>query len=126
MSAKRPKPLTPTFVLSLAIAIFLLTTPAWLNTVTAQAQDLNNRHQPTATKLSRLLKGDKHKAHETVTVIVTLSGPRSAGLNALLKNSGVRHRREMKNLGSFSVTLPFQKVAQLASFPEVDFVTTNE
>src|SRR5215213_4163877 len=122
MSARFVKP-RPTFSLLFIITI-LLTWPAWLNVVdTAQAQSLNNRK---ANNVSPLLQGNKHKSDETVTVIVTLDGPRSGRLNALLKQNGVRQRREMKSLGSFSVTLPFEMVAELASFPEVSYVTSNE
>src|SRR6185369_6651941 len=53
-------------------------------------------------KVSPLLKGNKYRADETVTVIVTLNGSRSGRLNAFLNQAGIHQRREMKNLRSFS------------------------
>jgi serine protease AprX len=77
-------------------------------------------------KISSLLKGNKHRPDETVTVIVTLNGPGSGRLNALIKQNDVRLRREMKNLRSFSLSLPFGMISELASFPEVSYVSSNE
>src|SRR4026207_1771400 len=65
------------------------------------------RPEPQTEKVSSLLKGNKHRADDTLTVIVTLNGPISGRLNALLKQNDVRLRREMKNLRSISVSLPF-------------------
>ena len=77
-------------------------------------------------RVSLLLKGNNHSANETVTVIVTLGGPRSGRLNAFLQQNGVSQRREMRSLRSFSVSLPFGMVAELAAFPEVLYVSSNE
>jgi hypothetical protein len=56
-------------------------------------------------KVSPLLKAQAYAADQRVTVIVTLNGPKSAALNSLLRRAGVRQRREMKNLGTFSLSL---------------------
>ncbi|HZI49692.1 MAG TPA: S8 family serine peptidase, partial [Pyrinomonadaceae bacterium] len=74
-------------------------------------------------KVSFLLKG---RADETVTVIVTLAGPKSGRLNAFLQQNGIHQRREMKSLRSFSLSLPFGMVAELATFPEVLYISSNE
>src|SRR5688500_9983021 len=71
-----------------------------------------------ADKVSPILKADPHNADKTVTVIVTLNGPKSGLLNALMQRAGVQQRREMKRLGTFSLSLPLSMVAELASFPE--------
>src|SRR5215213_7094516 len=79
-----------------------------------------------AEKVSPLLKSNKHSADQTVTVIVTLNGPKSGLLNAFINRAGVHQRREMKQLGMFSLSLPFGMVSELASFPEVSYVSSNE
>src|SRR2546423_5919986 len=84
------------------------------------------RPQSQREKVSSLLKGNKYSADENVTVIVMLNGPRSNRLNALLKQNGVRQRREMKSQRSFSLSLPFRMVTELASFPEVSYISSNE
>ena len=90
----------------------------------AHAQSLNNDLGSQAYKVSLVLKVDR-QADVTVTVIVTLNGPTSGRLNGFLQRNGVRLRREMKALGSFSVSLPFGMITELASFPEVDHVSAN-
>ena len=77
-------------------------------------------------KVSPLLKADWHNADKTVTVIVTLNGPKSGLLNALMQRAGVQQRREMKRLGTFSLSLPLRMVAELASFPEISYISSNE
>ncbi len=110
----------------LVIAI-VLTTPDYLPFKVAQANpNQSSRSQQTAHKVSPLLKGNKHKPDETVTLIVTLGATRSARLNAFLSQNGVRHRREMKSLGYFSLALPFRMVNELAAFPEVVYLSSNE
>jgi len=89
----------------------------------AQAQSLNNSESQ-SDKISPLLKGNQ-RADETVTVVVTLNGPTSGGLNGFMNRNGVRLRREMKALRSFSVSLPFRMIPELATFSEVDHVSAN-
>ena len=89
----------------------------------AQAQSLNNSESQ-SDKISPLLKRNM-RADETVTVVVTLNGPTSGGLNGFMNRNGVRLRREMKALHSFSVSLPSRLIPELASFPEVDHVSAN-
>ena len=83
-------------------------------------------HPQKARKISPLLKDDKHKAEDIVTVIATLAGQRSGRLNAFLAKNGVRERRQMKGLGTFSLSLPFNLVDELAAFPEISYVSSNE
>jgi len=72
----------------------------------AHAQSLNNDFGSQADKVSPQLKVNR-QADATVTVIVSLNGPMSGRLNGLMQRNGVRLRREMKALRSFSVSLPF-------------------
>ena len=58
----------------------------------AQAQSLNNHSESQSNKVSPLLKGNR-QADETVTIIVTLSGPTSGGLNGFMRRNGVRLRK---------------------------------
>src|SRR6185503_5542630 len=90
----------------------------------AHAQSLNNDFGSQAYKVSPQLNANRQDV--TVTVIVNLNGPTSGRLNGFMQRHGVRLRREMKALRSFSVSLPFGMVAELASFPEVDHVSANE
>ena len=78
------------------------------------------------TKVSVLLKGNRHTAEETVDVIVTLKAARTGRLNAFLAQTGTRFRKDFAYLSSFSVSLPYSRVAELASFPEVDRLSSNE
>src|SRR5688572_15916338 len=92
----------------------------------AAAQTGNASTQRKAEKVSPLLQPDSHTPDERVTVLVTLSAAIGGSLNAFLNQNGVRPRREMKSLRSFSVSLPFSLVAELASFPEVFHISSNE
>ena len=83
-------------------------------------------HSKKANKISPLLKDDKHAPDDLVTVIATLEAPRSGRLNAFLAQNGVHERRQMKALGTFSLTLPFELVDELAAFPEISHVSSNE
>src|ERR1041384_6929790 len=106
----------------------LLTSLGWANfapVVHAGGLDRPSKSQR-ADKLSPVLKDDKQQPDKRVTVIVTLNGSISGRLNAFLAQSEVRRRREMKSFGSFSLNLPIRMVAELASFPEVFHVSSNE
>jgi hypothetical protein len=83
-------------------------------------------HSIKGNKISPLLKDDKHAPDELVTIIATLEAPRSGRLNAFLAQNGVHERRQMKALGAFSLTLPFNLVGELAAFPEISHVSSNE
>ena len=86
-----------------------------------------DRHLESKTdKVSPLLKGKKHRADEMVTVIVTLDGSGSDRFNALIEQKSVHKRRVMENLHSFSLSLPFSMVDELASLREVLHVSSNE
>ena len=99
-----------------------LTSVYLISVQVAQAE----RPQPKANRVSPLLKANSHKADEPVAVIVTLNAPKSGPLNAFLNRAGVHPRLEMKRLGTFSLSLPFGMVGELASFPEVSHVSSNE
>src|SRR4029078_6250465 len=82
--------------------------------------------QSKAGKVSPTLKTDWQNADKTVNVIVTLNGPKSGLLNSFMQRAGVQKRREMKRLSTFSLSLPLGLVAELASFPEISYVSANE
>jgi len=107
------------------ISLIAITLTTLISVTLVQSTHAERSEQSRGQKVSLLLKGN-HSANENVTVIVTLDGPRSGRLNAFLAQSGVHPRREMKSLRSFSVSLPFGMVAELAAFPEVVFVSANE
>src|SRR5437868_33572 len=115
--------------LSISILIaLLLTSPYCLGLL--PVVHAGNSYDPSAEqkadKVSPLLKGNKHRADETLTVIVALSAPKSGRLNAFLNQTGIHQRRELKSQNSFSLSLPYRMVAELASFPEVMHVSSNE
>lgn len=112
--------------ISLVIAL-LLTNPDCLPFEVARANtNQSSKSSQKAPKVSLLLKGRKHQPDEQVTVIVTLGAPKSSRLNAFLNQNGIHQRREMKSLQGFSLTLPFRLVNELASFPEIAHVSSNE
>src|ERR1051326_4820515 len=114
-----------TRLISLSVIAILLASPTWLNFIQiAEAGSANSESRQD--KVSPLMKSSNHSTDETVTVILTLNGPRSGRLNALLAQSGVQERREMKELGTLSVTVPYGMVDELASLPEVAHISTNE
>src|SRR5258707_9245687 len=114
-----------TCLISLPVIAILLTSPPWQTLIEiAQAGSVNSDSR--GNKVSPLMKGNNHKADETVTVILTLNGSRTHRLNALLAQNDIHQRREMKQLESLSVTVPFGVVDELASLPEVAHISTNE
>src|SRR5829696_3440526 len=62
---------------------------------------------------------------DTVAVVVQLSAPPSGRLNALLQRSGVRVRGHFAALDVLAVELPAATLAELAGFPEVEWVTRD-
>ena len=79
-----------------------------------------------APKVSPLLKPGKHGRDERVSVILELNSPAGRSLGAFLKQDGIRLRRELNRSRILSITLPFNKVAELSSFSEVFHVSTND
>ena len=77
-------------------------------------------------KISPLLRPGRHGRDERVSVILELNGRPGPGLGAFLKQNSVVLRRELKKSPVLSITLPFHRVAELASFPEVFHISTNE
>src|SRR5215212_3517949 len=108
------------------VSAIILTSVFLLNLYVAHANRSENQGPSKSHNVSPLLKQDTRRADQTVTVIVTLSAPRSGQLNAFLSRAGVQPRREMKNLGVFSLSLPFGMLSELASFPEISYVSSNE
>ena len=112
---------------SLPLIAILVASVAYLTFVeNAQAGLGNGRSESRTDKVSPLMKSNSHRADEKVTVILSLNGPRTERLNALLAQNGVQQHKEMKNLGAISLTLPFRMVAELASLPEVAHISSNE
>src|SRR5688500_4796961 len=107
---------TPITALLRLVPIFLLLVGV------AQVQRLNQDYKSQSDKVSLQLQGNR-PAGDTVTVIVSLNGSSSGSLNGFLQRNHVRLRREMRALRSFSVSLPFGMVAELATFPEVDHIS---
>jgi len=95
-----------TRLISLAIIAILLTSPTWLNFIqTVEAGSANPESRNV--KVSPLVNSSNHSGDETVTVILTLNGSPSGRLTALLAQNGVHQRRDMKELGVLSVTVPY-------------------
>ena len=125
MLAQSLKSGTPSRIV-LIIATLLTTLVYMPLAQVAQAQRSNSAAASPGTKVSVLLGKNTHRTDETINVIVTLNQPRTGLLNAFLKQNGVQLRREFKNLSGFSVSLPYSKIAALASFPEISHISTNE
>jgi len=62
---------------------------------------------------------------ESVTVVLQFNSEPSGGLRALLSRNGVRVKAERKSLASSTVELPAEVVEELASFPEVEYVSVD-
>ena len=119
---KSTRPLLLIPVIATLVAVFICIAFSEIT----QAERAGKRSDLHANKISPRLNGSKHKPEETVEVIVTLNGQRSSGLNAFLSKRGVRQRREMKKLNNFSLSLPFRLIGELAAFPEVSHIASNE
>ena len=122
----RRKPLVRLSLTSLFIALLLTYTNYFNLPEAVHAARLDEPQVQRHDKLPAHLKGNQYQPDETITVIVTLNGSRSDGLNAFLAKNAIHKRREMKNLDSFSLSLPCRLIAELASFPEVAHVSSNE
>src|SRR5215207_1419386 len=88
-----------------------------------KAERQESRRQFKLDKVSPLLQANTQPTDKTITVIATLNGPKSGLLNAFLSRAVVHQRLEMKKLGTFSLSLPFGMVSELASFPEISYVS---
>src|SRR6266536_505405 len=65
------------------------------------------------------------RTDDTVSVILQLNGPPTGSLNALLQRNGVRVKDHFDDLDSYSVDLPVSVVEELATYDEVNFVSTD-
>src|ERR1043166_3702707 len=110
----------------LLLSAIALTSFSLISVQAGQARSEERPREFKADKISPHLKGHTYSADKKVTVIVTLNGPKSAQLNAFMRRAGVRQRLELKQLGTFSLSLPFGMVSELSSFSEVSFVSSNE
>ena len=116
-SNKRSRLFFLIFLSAIALtSVFLISIQA------AKARGEKSPRQLKTDKVCPLLKSNRHRADQTVTVIVTLNEPKSGLLNAFMNRTGVQQRQEMKKLGVFSLSLPFGMVAELASFPEISSI----
>ncbi|HEU4766764.1 MAG TPA: S8 family serine peptidase, partial [Pyrinomonadaceae bacterium] len=79
-----------------------------------------------AIKTSPRLVSERYRAEEKVPVIVETAGARSERLNRFLKQERIHIKREISTLNTVSISLPFGMVEELANFPEVLHVSTNE
>jgi subtilisin family serine protease len=70
-------------------------------------------------------KGGEREGGDKVTVIVQLGSRPKGQLNAFLNRNGVHVNADFKNLDALAVELPADAVAQLASFPEVTYVSAD-
>ena len=123
MSMKLKAPLAVSLVvLNVLVNVWFLTA------VEASVPDRADRaaEMRRGVKVSPLLKPGKRVPQERVVVIVELEGRISGQLNAFLNRNDVHLRRKMEMLNTFSLTLPFGLVPELASFPEVLHVSADE
>lgn len=123
----KPKKALCLLSLSLVVAI-VLTNVFCLTSVEASGpgREPNRASEKRAVKVSPLLEPGKRAPQERVPVVVELIGRPSGQLNAFLNRNDVHRGRKMETLNAFSMTLPFNMVAKLASFPEVLHVSENE
>src|SRR6185369_3786528 len=117
-------------VLSFFLVVVTVLTNVWcLTGVEASVLDVESDHAgetKKAVKVSPLLQPGQHAQEDQVPVIVELVGGISGQLNAFLNRNDVHLRRKMDKLNTLSLTLPFRMVPELASFPEVLHVSSNE
>src|ERR1043165_9567852 len=108
------------FFLTLLVIVYLLPVDI------AHSQNLQSSPSPRTDLVSPSLQGNRHLPEERVTVLVTLRAQITGPLNAFLNQNGVHVRAEMKTLSTVSLSLPFRKVPQLASFPEILHVSADQ
>src|SRR5215217_4836487 len=114
--------------LSLALVLAIsLTTLCYTQQVEANSQiNPSFATSEEAPKLSPRLRPGKRGQDERVSVILELNSAPSKDLRAFLRQDRVHLRRELKKSYVFSIDLPFNKVAELSSFPEVFHISTND
>jgi len=114
--------------LSLALVLAIsLTTLCYTQQVAANSESNPSfAKSEEAPKLSPRLRPGKRAQVERVSVILELNGAPSKDLRAFLRQDRVHLRRELKKSYVFSIDLPFNKVAELSSFPEVFHISTND
>src|ERR1044072_6519955 len=112
---------------SLVIALLLINLNCWTFIRVAHAGSADKHsHSQKADKVSPLLKDGSRAPTDIVTVVATLEGQRSGRLNVFLAQNGIHERQQMKALGTFSFRLPLNLVEELAAFPEISHVSSNE
>ncbi len=121
---------SPRSLMSLVLVIALtLTGLCYQQPVEANSQFEQNpsfTKAEAAPKVSPRLKAENHGRDERVSVILELNSQPGTSLGAFLKQNSVLLRTQLKRSPVFSITLPFHKVAELASFPEVFYVSPND
>src|SRR5438552_18867567 len=71
----------------------------------------------------RLRQG--RSAEETVSVILQLNAPATGQLNALLNGNGIHVKQQLEAFDSLAVDLPVSVVDLLATYDEVEFVSSD-
>ena len=117
-------------LLSLALAIATtLTSLCFQQTVEANFQTQQTpgfAKVEAAPKVSSRLKPENHGRDERVSVILELNSQPGPSLGAFLKQNSIAVRAQLKKSPVFSINLPIHKIAELASFPEVFYISPND
>src|ERR687885_2659549 len=118
-----PNPVRLIAILSLALCCSIVIADNRVVVRRAQAsQGKNSGREAGGKKVSPDLRGD---GANLVRVILQLDGKPSGKLNALLNRNGVHVRASFNNLNAHAVELPQNVVDELASFPEVAYVSAD-
>src|ERR1051325_4128367 len=120
MKLTSPTPLlTITAVVMLALAT--LSGSSFLNSVESPPNQTANNDKVSSDLRGRLSAGNS----ETLTIILQLNGPVSGRLNGLLNSNGVHVKQVFKNFNSSLVEIPASIINDIASYPEVEFLTLD-
>jgi serine protease AprX len=76
-------------------------------------------------KISRQLRRSSETANGNVHMIMQLDSPPTGQLNALLQRNGIRIRGNFSELGTVALDAPADLIDELATFPEVKFLSED-
>ncbi|HVG35210.1 MAG TPA: S8 family serine peptidase, partial [Pyrinomonadaceae bacterium] len=90
----------------------------------AQGNGRRHRSDKVSSDLRERMRGAR-PSEDRVKVILQLNDAESGSLASLLKRNGIRVKGDFKNFGARAVELPASVVEELASHPEVEYISTD-
>src|SRR5438045_8319754 len=124
---RTPNPARPLIILSLVFSLCCGIVISDNRSIERRAEASPGKNSGPATGGNKVSPDLRRKSASTdpVRVILQLNDKPSGQLNALLNRNGVHVRASFKNLNAQVVELPESVVDELASFPEVVFVSPD-